>query len=112
LTSNRYFVNGTKVIDKKQTAHNYKDCTFTKDKWDTPWIETNDKKRNQNSPKIIMPHKQPKKNGHQLSKPVPTKNSFEGLKEVLDNENNNKSGEDLHLSLLIKSIIFHSYHCY
>jgi len=32
---------------------------------------------------------QPKKNGYQLNKPVPTTNFFEGLKEVLDNEKNN-----------------------
>jgi len=35
-----------------------------------------------------MQQKQPKKNGHQLNKPVPT-NPFEGLEEVHDNENNN-----------------------
>jgi len=65
-----------KVTDTlKQTTHNLQKINA-----DTPWIETSGKKRNQNSPEITMPHKQPKKKGHQLSKPMPTTNSFEGLK--------------------------------
>jgi len=56
----------------------------------TPWIEASSKKRNRNdSPEMTMSHKQPKKNEHQLSKPLTTANSFKGLEEVFDDENNN-----------------------
>jgi len=38
---------------------------------------------------MTMSLKQSKKNGHQLSKPVTTVNSFEYLEVVFDDENNN-----------------------
>jgi len=38
---------------------------------------------------MTMLRKQPKRNRHQLSKPVRATNSFEELKEVLDDKNNN-----------------------
>jgi len=54
---------------------------------DASWIEVSGKKRNRNSSEMSTLRKQPKMN--QLSKPIPTTNFFEGLEEVLNDENNN-----------------------
>jgi len=55
---------------------------------DVLWIEVNGKKKNWNNPEMSTMHKQPKMNRYQLSKPVPTTNTFEGFEEELDDENN------------------------
>jgi len=52
------------------------------------WIEVSGKKRNRNSFEMSTLRKQAKMNRYQLSKPVLT-NFFEGLEEVLNDENNN-----------------------
>jgi len=44
---------------------------------------------------MSMPRKQLKMNRYQLSKLVPRTNSFEGLEEELDDENNNISMEKI-----------------
>jgi len=50
-------------------------------------------------------------NRYQLSKLVPTTNTFKGLEEELDNENNNirieKTGKP---PIFVARIIFHRYH--
>jgi len=58
---------------------------------DAPWIKVSGRKRNRNSPEMSTPRKQLKMNRYQLSKLVPRTNSFEGLEEELDDENNNIS---------------------
>jgi len=97
------------VNDTRDTIDTSKQITYNSQKtnMDAP---LSGKKRNRNSSEMSMPRKQLKMNRYQLSKLVPTTNSFEEFEKELDDENNNIRMEKIAKSSLLESIISHRYH--